>query len=229
MRDVYRIDLSGSFHLRGALRCEGQAGLEGRLTDISSRGAALAFWTQRDPKLAEDTEIDLLFAAPNGTHITAPARVVHSTPCEGFVRYGFEFLDAEELDRRVPILMRAMFNRRRSPRVKPAEPIDVELESGDQNVTCRLVDVSTSGMALELSFSQAGELDRGAHVGLEFTVPTSTSPVRVAGVVRGRRLVGPNVHLGVEFETEESVAQQQAVDALQDFVASREVDTHFAR
>ena len=228
MRQVYRIDLTGSYHLKGLLRCEAMPNLEGKLMDISAKGVGLAFTSEADPRLLVGAGLELVFRAPNGTELKAAAVVRDYVDPGGFVRYGFEFEDPEELDKRIPILLRPIFNRRRAPRVKPEAPISVQIEHAESSTTAELVDISTIGASVTLPFGQAEAFDRDSEVSLSFLLPTCTTLLTIAGLVRGRRLVGPTVHVGIEFDSLRTEGLADVESALQDFVASREVSSTFA-
>jgi hypothetical protein len=227
MRQVYRIDLTGSYHLRGVLRCPAFPEVEGKLTDISSTGAGLVFLANRDPKLTLGDELELIFCAPTGGEVETLAIVRSFVDRGDFVRYGFEFADPEELDARVPLLLRAMFNRRRAPRVTPEESVEVELTHESGAVSGSLVEVSTVGAAFEIPFSCVEAFERGAVIQCEFSLPTCARALSLAAVVRSFRLVGPVVHLGVEFDVERTEEFDDVFSELQDFIASREIMSPF--
>ncbi len=224
MRQVYRIELSGSFHLRGVLRLPGIADMEGRLVDISTTGASIAFLPGSDPKLQVHSELEMVFQGPNGVMVETTAKIRNCVKTDSFVRYGFEFMNLEELNSRIPILMRAVFNRRRSPRVLPAEPIAVELESeGVATITANLANVSVSGAAIEVPFTAFESYSDGAKVTTTMKLPGEESGVRVVGTIRGIRMQGPSVHLGVEFSRELTSDFDGQLAKLKTFVCSREI------
>lgn len=224
MRQVYRIELSGSFHLRGILRLSDELGVEGRLTDISTTGAALAFLPGSDPKLDLLTELEMNFEGPNGVHVETKAIVRSRVEGEQYVRYGFEFSNLEELNQRIPILMRAVFNRRRSPRVVPESSVEVKLEAEDTvTVTAKLANISVSGAAIEVPFTSFENYSDGGEVTITFDLPESLKSVSLRGFIRGIRMQGPYVHLGVEYSEMLTPKFEEQITELENYISSREV------
>jgi c-di-GMP-binding flagellar brake protein YcgR len=224
MRQVYRIELSGSFHLRGILRLSEEQDIEGRLVDVSTHGASLAFLPGSDPNLTLGSELDMTFIGPNGIQVEAVTVVRNRFESDDFVRYGFQFKDVEGLNKNIPILMRAVFNRRRAPRVVPDKPIEVELSSPElETIAAKLVNLSTTGLAIEVPFTLFESYQAGLEVSAAFNLPGSISTVRVTGPIRGCRMQGPSVHLGIEIEEDKTPDFERQVAALENFVCSREV------
>ena len=224
MRQVYRIELSGSFHLRGILRLAGNTGIEGRLADISTRGAALAFLPGSDPTLQLNSELEMIFEGPNGVRVETNAIVRSRVERDNFVRYGFEFTNIEELNKRIPILMRAVFNRRRSPRVQPEAPVAVKLEvEGTDTITANLVNVSVSGAAIEVPFTAFENYIDGSDVTTTFDLPDVLEGVCIKGSIRGIRMQGPSVHLGIEFSEDMTPQWKEQIALVGNYVCSREV------
>lgn len=228
MRQVYRIELTGTFHMRGLLRLSEGVGVEGKLTDISAHGASLVFLSGSDPKLEIGYELAMVFSGPNGLVIETEAAVRSRYAQDEYVRYGFEFLRREELQARIPYLMRAVFNRRRAPRVAPESPIEVTLEpEGAEPLKGSLADVSVSGAGIEVPFLAFEKVPIGRTLKASFALPGCEHPVRVVGTVRGHRTSGPSVHVGIEFEADQTrdFPSQQAM--LENYVSLREVETPF--
>ncbi len=226
MRQVYRIDLTNSYYLRGHIHAPGQHGIEGKLTDVSACGASLVFLTPADPGLEKDEEVELGFQVKGSDGELLTTAVVRSKNVgEALVRYGFEFLDYGGFDDKVPYVLRAVFNRRRAPRVKPEESVPVAI-AGDAQAEGQLVDVSTSGIAVEVPFHLAAAIDIGQRLELTLTFPGQRAAVMLAGVVRDRRMAGPAIHLGVEYD-EKAPGYGSASQLIEDFVSTRELETGF--
>ena len=224
MRQVYRIELSGSFHLRGILRLPGDVGIEGRLADISTGGAALVFLPGSDPNLQLNSELEMVFEGPNGVQVETLAIVRSRIERDDFVRYGFEFTNLEELNERIPILMRAVFNRRRSPRVQPDVPVSVTLEAeGADTITANLINLSVSGAAIEVPFTAFENYTDGGQVTTTIELPEALKGVCLQGSIRGIRMQGPSVHLGIEFSEDLTPQWEEQIAQLENYVCSREV------
>lgn len=230
MRQVYRIDLTNTYYLRGTLHAVGRKGIEGKLVDVSAQGAGLVFLERADPLLYEGGQVELGFRidGQEGEFRTLAA-VKSRSAKRHFVRYGFEFLDFDAYDPKVPFLLRAVFNRRRAPRVQPEETVTVTLAPSDgdgegEPMDGRLVDLSTNGLAVELPFHAVEAFREGDEKRVTFTVPGTEEPTTVAAVVRGRRLAGPCVHVGLEYEPEDDGTFRAFLSAIEDYVSTREVD-----
>ena len=63
----------------------------------------------------------------------------------------------------------------------------------------------------------------GKEVTASFNLPGSISTVHVTGVIRGCRMQGPSVHLGIEIDKDKTQDFDRQVAALENFVCSREV------
>lgn len=228
MRQVYRIDLTNSYYLRGVLRAKGSDEVEGKLVDISSRGAALVFHSSVDPRLVVGDEVELAFCVPGSSaelRTTANVRVVAKP--EDFVRYGFEFGDFKNFDGKIPPILRAVFNRRRAPRVTPEATVVVGIATVNTSIEGKLVDLSVCGLSVEIPFHAAGGFDCGTGVELSFTFPARQQAVRIAGTVRDRRLVGPTIHLGIEYDAQTTVNLADNMGLIEDYVASREMSPDY--
>lgn len=226
MRQVYRIDLSDSYYLRGRMYLPGMPGVEGKLLDVSAHGASLVFLNGSDPKLRADEEVEVGFQVSGAEgELRAKAVVRSCARRESYVRYGFEFVDYANFGERVPLVLRAIFNRRRSPRVKPTTPVGVQVTGGRAEVESQLVDVSTTGMAVELPFHAVESFACGETVRLGLTLPEHATAIGLEATVRARRLVGPVVHLGLEFSQTGGREREAALEAIEDFVAKSETST----
>lgn len=83
--------------------------------------------------------------------------------------------------------------RRRSPRI-PVEG-NVVVYSGNQRLTCRLLNVSESGMALAVDSEQRP----GTFLRLRFTLPGDRRPTGVDAVVVRHRGSGSQVEWGIQL------------------------------
>ncbi len=226
MRHVYRIDLSNSYYLRGVLLAKGNGEVEGRLVDISSLGASLVFYAGVDPELAVGKEVKLSFRVPGSPkELETSATVRAIAKSDGFIRYGFQFDDFENFND-IPLVLRAVFNRRRAPRVTPEDPATARISGDKGSVDGKLVDFSVCGLCVEIPFHTVGAFDCGAGVELSFSLPGGSEPVRIKGSVRDRRLVGPAIHLGIEYQ-EDAATDARSMEAIEDYVASREMSPDY--
>ena len=210
-RAEYRVELSESTDLSVSLPAADGSRIQGRLLDVSASGAGVCFDTHNAPALAVGQHVDLVFDSGSfAGPLTVAAQVQHRTENdanrEGRRRYGFRFLEPQQLDRHLPAEARRYFNRRQAVRVSPGtfEPIEVSLRTGEDEtpIEVRLHNISVSGVgvslepALEMSFA-----DR-TQVNLSIQLPGSRRPIGLVGSIRYRRLVGERIHYGIAFDTE---------------------------
>ncbi|MCZ6493805.1 MAG: PilZ domain-containing protein, partial [Planctomycetota bacterium] len=131
----------------------------GRLVDTSPCGVGVRFPVRFPPPnwpdLTIGQEIDLVFTSEKlNEPLTVAVRVQHRTEEAGARRYGFRFLQAEQLDAHLLLTFRKYFNRRNMLRVSP-EPDDLVIVTlaaghGEPPVEARLENFSASGAAVSL-------------------------------------------------------------------------------
>ena len=122
-RAEYRVELSGSSELRVAVASPGGDEIRGQLIDVSASGAGAVFEAPDPPNLAVGQDIDLVFTSDTFKGpVTVAARVQHRAEDkdnDGSRRFGFRFLEPQQLNARLPAAARRLFNRRQNVRVAP--------------------------------------------------------------------------------------------------------------
>jgi c-di-GMP-binding flagellar brake protein YcgR len=217
-RAQYRVTIGDVAELQVALLHPGGSPVGGRLLDVSGAGAGISFLGPKLPSLAVGQEVDLVFdseklAAP----LTVPAVVQHRTEEQSARRYGFRFLEAQELDAIIPPVMREFFNRRRTVRVvpDPRRPVKVELRTEPEAAPWEvgLVNISETGVAISLPTELDAKLAGITTVLVTLFLPGQRRPVSLMGDIRYRRLVLDRLHYGVNFdpETSREFSRKQAV------------------
>ncbi|MCH8151761.1 MAG: PilZ domain-containing protein [Planctomycetes bacterium] len=196
------------------------------LLDVSASGAAAHFFAPDCPTLPIGDRVDLVFTAERlKTPLTVAARVVHRSEDDGCRRYGFRFIEREQLEAKLYPVLRRLFNRRGAFRVAPEpEPrINVTLEGPfGPRVEGALVDLSASGTRVgvkpvaELLFAKVRK------VAISLSLPDSRGPVRMTGNIRHRRLVGAAIHYGLDFDPEQSENFAHQQKAIINYVMQRE-------
>ena len=111
-RAEYRVELTDSSELRVAIVSPGGDETRGQLIDVSASGAGAVFEPPDPPNLAVGQDIDLVFTSDafNGP-LTVAARVQHRTENkdnDGSRRFGFRFLEPQQLNARLPAAARRM-------------------------------------------------------------------------------------------------------------------------
>ncbi len=210
-RAEYRVDVSENTDLTVTLPAADGSRVQGKLLDVSGSGAGVSFDIVDAPSLAVGEHVDLVFDSGSFPGpLTVAAQVQHRTEDdakhEGTRRYGFRFLEPQQLDAHLPAEARRYFNRRQAVRVSPEtfEPIEVSLRAGERDapIEVRLHNISVTGVGislepvLELSFADRTQVD------LSIRLPGSRRPIGLVGSIRYRRLVGERIHYGIAFDSE---------------------------
>jgi len=210
-RAEYRVELGENTDLSVSLPAADGSLVQGTLLDVSASGAGVGFDTGDAPSLAVGQHVDLVFDSGSfAGPLTVAAQVQHRTEGdanhEGSRRYGFRFLEPQQLDGHLPAEARRYFNRRQAVRVSPKafEPIEVSLRAGEHEdpIEVRLHNISVGGVgvslepALEMAFADRTQVE------LSIQLPGSRRPLGLVGSIRYRRLVGERIHYGIAFDTE---------------------------
>ena len=227
-REQYRVELDEAVDLQLMLPNADGADYSGKLIDVSSSGAGARFEESHCPSLAVGQEIDLHFTSRRfKTPITVAARVQHRGEEQGFRRYGFRFLQPQQLDAYLAPDMRHLFNRRKTMRVSlnPFEHIATTLgtQSG-VSAEVRLHDLSTDGVKVSLETVLEPQFTDTTVVTISIRLPDVRHEISLAGVIRYRLLVGNRIHYGIMFDAERSDDFRRRQDAIGKFVAKRRLD-----
>ncbi len=224
-RAQYRVEVNGSLDLAVTLHSPRGAAMHGKMLDLSASGAGVLFSEAR-PNLAVGDVVELTFDSPElDEPLVVEALIRHRTEERGGGRrYGFEFIHPDEQAKGLIPALRGMFNRRRSPRVEPAEGqrITATLEASDGSAAeVRLVDLSEfgAGVSVEAEFESA--FTDTTQVVLYLELPGADEAVRMAGEIRNRRLVRDRVVYGIEFDLERSENFDESKRTIGQYVSRR--------
>jgi hypothetical protein len=174
------------------------------VVDMSIRGVGLRVPFEHDPELSAGDLVEVQIACDKeGWTISTPAQArQRHQPDERHIQYGFEFVNTGDLYAQLEDALGRYFNRRRSPRVRPADDAQpkVRLHCGTHRTTGTLNDLSVLGMSVIVPHVAAAQLEVGDEVELSFTLPEGRGPLEGSGFVRHRRRMGPNDLVGIEFD-----------------------------
>lgn len=236
-RSEYRVELSETSDLRLAIFAPGGEEINGQLNDVSASGAGAVFQGPDAPNLAVGQEIDLVFSSHAFMGpVTVAARVQHRTEDkdnDGSRRFGFRFLEPQQLNSRLPATARRYFNRRQTVRVAPDQfhPVGVTLEPADQTsddpqppVDVRVLNLSVSGMAVSLEPTIENAFTDTTRVNIIVLLPGSRRAMDLVGEIRYRRLVGQRIHYGIEFDAVRTDRFSRKQDILGKYVSRRQLD-----
>ncbi len=236
-RAEYRVELTESSDLRMAICAPGDKEIPGQLIDVSASGAGAVFEPPDPPNLAVGQDIDLVFTSDtfNGS-VTVAARVQHRTEDkdnDGSRRFGFRFLEPQQLNARLPAAARRLFNRRQTVRVAPDQyqPVGVTIEpcvAGSDElqlpVDVRLLNISVSGIAVSLEPTLETAFAATTRINLVVKLPTVRRALELVGDIRYRRLIGQRIHYGIQFNADETERFDRMQDIIGKYVNRRQLD-----
>jgi hypothetical protein len=202
------------------IESQGHEPLEARVLDASGHGlsAVTKDPTEADGELRGEVVLRLRLATED---FSLRAEVRHHSRVGERDRYGFEFLDPDELDTQgASVHARRIFDRRLCQRVylerEDRLTVSLDDEANDVHVQGKMMDVSAGGACLQVPKDDMPGLDASERILVEFTLPGLQASVRVPGVICRRR---PTM-LAVEFDFESSELSFTR-EAILDFVAQR--------
>ncbi len=236
-RAEYRVELSDTSELRVAVVSPGGDETHGQLIDVSASGAGAVFEPPDPPNLAVGQDIDLVFTSDtfNGS-VTVAARVQHRTEDkdnDGSRRFGFRFLEPQQLNARLPAAARRLFNRRQNVRVAPDQfqPVDVTIEPCDPEsdepqppVEVRLLNISVGGIAVSLEPTLETAFAATTHINLVVKLPGVRRALELVGDIRYRRLIGQRIHYGIQFNADDTERFDRMQDIIGKYVNRRQLD-----
>ncbi len=236
-RAEYRVELTETSDLRVAVSAPGAREIHGQLVDVSASGAGAVFGPPNPPNLAVGQEIDLVFTSDAFSGpVTVAARVQHRTEDkdnDGSRRFGFRFLEPQQLNSHLPANARRFFNRRQNVRVAPdqLEPVVVTIEPCDQDpgdpqppTEVRVLNISVGGLAVSLEPTLEAAFAGSTLVNLGLRLPGSRRELELVGEIRYRRLIGQRIHYGIKFDEERTERFGRKQDIVRKYVARRQLD-----
>ncbi len=226
-RTQYRVETDESADLHLSIRNPHGSPYSARLLDVSASGVGARFFLPGCPNLAMGQEVVLVFNSERLEQpLQTPATVQSRIEEGGARRYGFQFKAGHDLDAQLPHELRPLFNRRGAVRVPPDpdSPVKVVVKpsAGSSSVEVRLVDISATGAGIGLSAETESQLARTTRVDLALFLRGASDPIRFAGNIRHRHLVGSEVQCGIRFDPEltENFAEQQEI--IREYVRRRQ-------
>ena len=226
-RAQYRVELHEAEGLTVTVADAHGSKTSGRLLDVCGAGAGVRFAMPHVPNLVIGHVIDLVFSSDEIPEpLTVAAQVQHRTDeKEGTRRYGFRFLQGQQVETHLAPGLRKFFNRRRGMRVAPDpyEPINVTLQAPDADapVDVRLENLSELGAKISLETELEPSFTDTTLVEVSVVMPGAREPLEIFGEIRHRQLVGERVHYGIEFNAERSHDFAAARKVLSAYVARR--------
>jgi len=236
-RAEYRVELSDPSELRVAIVSPGGEEIHGQLIDVSASGAGAVFGAPNPPNLAVGQDIDLVFTSDDFTgSVTVAARVQHrmeDKDNDGSRRFGFRFLEPQQLNAHLPAAARRLFNRRQTVRVSPDQfqPIGVTIERCDTEshelhppVEVRVLNISVGGIGISLEPTLETAFAATTQLRLIVKLPGFRRSLELVGDIRYRRLIGERIHYGIQFNADATERFSRKQDILGKYVTRRQLD-----
>ena len=225
-RSRYRIQVREGDDLEVAVQLANGMVVSGVPLDLMMEGAGVRFDASSIPALEMGEQVVLTFTSSlTEDSIQASAIVVNRTEQGDSRRYGFRFTDHRELESQLSREIFRLFNRRGSHRVEPHTdaPVEVTLE-GIQNVgeaRVNLIDVSATGMGLRIPAKVESAMVGDNNIKFSLLLPGCREPLKLAGIIRNRRLEEVGIHYNVEFTLDPEDTRRQQ-DVIIDYVLKRQ-------
>jgi hypothetical protein len=176
---------------------------QGDFRDICVQGVGAAFRLTNDPSLEEDDVVQVVVRCGMREEISTPARTVYGqVENDGRVRYGFQFINEGNLYSQLDTFYARLFNRRGSPRVRPALEHRVTATIGwrSNELDVVLGDVSATGAGLTLPITDAYQLQGIDRFRIRFDLPGVRETFQGEVRVEKRKRSGAWAWMGVSFE-----------------------------
>ncbi len=235
-RSQYRVEIDESADLCVAAPGRDGAPVRGLLMDVSASGAGIRFAGDEFPTFAIGQEVDLVFTSRRfSTPVTVAARVQHRSEeldddDEVTRRYGFRFLEPQQLEGTLPSELREFFNRRQMVRVAPdpSRPVSITVEprgAGGRGplLEARVYNISIMGVGVSLEAEAEQLLADTTEVTVTLQLPDVRKPISLDARIRYRRLVGRRLHYGLEFD-QTATQFKRKQKALSKYVVKRRLE-----
>lgn len=222
-----------------AMTAQGDTAL-GKLTDLTSEGAAVSFPRYADATLPVGSRSTLIFTAP---WLQTPLQVeacATSRADSGELRnYRYQLhFESEEQRRRFSREAERVRDQRMASRVKPsiAEPVLVRVElaaqkedqsvaQDDFEVTGNLKNISAGGAAVLVERDAETMLATTDAVNVSFELPQGSRPLHLRGWIRHRELQGDLMSYGLEFDRARAEDFTEQLDEIVSYIARRRRET----
>ena len=217
----------------------------GELLDITIEGAGTRFRRDAGPTLAVGQTAILTFTSVRLREpIKVRAKVRSRVEMGAFrsYRYGFEFDQWDDQERRLSWEIRRLFNQRGDYRAEPntAEPIAAVLKmardeqspqpggaggaGGEFEEAGVLKDLSTTGIAIAVDHDAETTLATADRVEVAFQLPNSAANLHLTGWIRHRELDEDRVCYGIEFDLDRSKQFKRQHGAITSYIRRRQLE-----
>jgi len=202
-RKKYRVERESLGALAVGLVLSSRKSLPGELINMSLDGSAVFFPGNKCPDLTPNERVKLKFVmTQRKKSITIDAIVKDSCTAAERKLCRFQFAEPASFVQELDPSLWKYFNRRQGFRIEPdgVEPIEVMLEWHGGFAQGRIIDISTTGMGLEVDPELARALGQADRLTVSFQLPGSEMPLKLVGNTMYRKPKGQNSHCGIRFD-----------------------------
>ncbi len=213
--------MSSSEEIRVSVLAGGRATERGALQYVNPIGAGLRF-SRNGPLLLVGDDVQLEFTRLDGSEPrVVAARVRKRVEEAGYRRYGFEFVDPSSWTRVLQPMLGEQVERRRGGRYRVVDAIEVTIGDnvGGMRFKLPMHDLSYSGVGLRADAEAEVMLLDVDSVQLSFALPGMPERFYFDGILTQRRMVGDDIHYGIDFVALDPVAFEQQSSRLESYLA----------
>ena len=193
--------MSSSDEIRASVLHGGRSTERGILQYVNQIGAGLRF-SKTGPLLLVGDDVELEFSRRDGSEPrVVAARVRKRVEEASYRRYGFEFLESTSWSDVLKPMLGDHVERRRGGRYRVRDAIDVTLSDNMGGMPFKLPmhDLSYSGVGLRAHSEAEVMLLDVDSVHISFELPGLPERLYFDGILTQRRLVGEDLHYGIDF------------------------------
>jgi c-di-GMP-binding flagellar brake protein YcgR len=198
--------------------------LSGLLKNISLDGAAILFPSDKCPIFKPKEKVRLkLTTIKNSKSIPITAIAVGFKQGKEMTLCRFYFLRANNLAQKLEPSLFVYFNRRQAVRVRAPvdEPVEVDLMWSGGYIEARMIDISITGIGLEVDPDEVEILDLPVEVTVSFQLP-GFKTFLLSGTALHRMEVGKTLKYGIKFDWEQTEDIERQQDDLEAYVLERQ-------
>lgn len=197
---------------------------QGDFQDVCVQGLGASFRLTNDPQLGENDVVEVVVKCGMRNEISTPARTVYGQVDEaGRKRYGFQFINEGNLYSQLDNFYARLFNRRGSPRVRPALEHSVVATIGwrSNELDVVLSDVSATGAGITMTMHDAMQIAGIDRLRLRFELPGVRDTFEGEVRVEKRKQTGKRAWFGVSFDFDAGGSLSELAGELAAFVDRR--------
>lgn len=201
------------------------------LIDISAGGAAVAYSREHAPSVTVADKVSVVFQSDRLSEpliVSGYIRRIKLSRDHANVLYGVAFEDWNPNRNDLTPKLRALFNEREAVRVEPREDEQVDIEvvlSGKASrVDGTLRDISVLGMGMWVSVDDHPDLEDGATVKVDLSLPNGGDVLTLDVEVRHVQEFGERARVGLRFDEDASASESGGKRDITQYVMARQIE-----